>query len=171
MLITLAADSLQQSFGDGRGTSLTIRIALLRLLHSKLHKTLAHPHQLIPPKSHRDPNILRNRASERVQQQDHTERVDMTTQIRVHTSPRDVLTALADDPNADSSATATALGYIYDLALTRSSDKPAVDSGLPDEEAVEMMATAWHDGTCRCGSKSFRPASRSSADGGNSLTD
>lgn len=82
----------------------------------------------------------------------------MSAQIRVHDSPRDVLTALADDPNADSSATATALGYLYDLALTRSSDKPAVDSTLPDEEAVEIVATAWHDDTCRCGSKCI-PAS------------
>lgn len=84
----------------------------------------------------------------------------MATQIRVHTSPRDVLTALTDDPNADSSATATALGYIYDLALTRSSDKPPVDSTLPDEEAVEIVATAWHDDTCRCGQNALPPACR-----------
>ncbi|GAA5879352.1 hypothetical protein JCM3774_003800 [Rhodotorula dairenensis] len=73
----------------------------------------------------------------------------MTTRILVHTSPREALSVLAKDPKSDSSATATALGYVYDLALTRTPDKPAADGAASDEEAVSIVATAWYDNSCR----------------------
>ncbi|GAA5976303.1 hypothetical protein JCM10908_005449 [Rhodotorula pacifica] len=73
----------------------------------------------------------------------------MAMRIVTHTSPRDVLSALARDPNADSSATATALGYIYDLATTRFEDKPSADTEEGSEGALEIVVTAWHDETCR----------------------